>query len=297
MLRTRSLFAAVSPGFLVLALVITALLGLEVLSAAMSGISSPHDCALDMDRAIAAAERGEDEYNGTCFSYVLPPDLEVPEDFYQQRDEYQRRVDEQLQILTGDIWKSAGDRMGGFPLVLFSLIIGAYVAGSILASGTAAWSLSNGWTRTAWVRSLLNLTVLLVVSAYLLLTALFVIAVLVQVNGMGLTASLTAPGLSYLLPLPGLAFYALVGTGAGLLAGKGELGVMIAFVIAITDFVVAGYLDLLPVNPSSFHQAAVGSDMARISGATGALALAGAAAALALALHWYFAHRKDVPDR
>jgi hypothetical protein len=298
--RLRALSSAVSPGFLFLALVITVLFGVQVSSGAMFGLSNAQTCAVDMERGIAAAERGETEYHGTCTSFVIPPGEAAPEfleDLDRQLREFRERVDRELETLTGDIWTAAGDRMGGFPLVFFSLLTGAFLSGSTLASGTAAWSLSNGWSRAVWIRSVLGLALVGIVLAYLAFTALFVGAIILQVNGLGLTAGLTSPGLAYLAPLPGLLFYGLVGITAGLLTGKGEIGMMIAFVFAIADFVVAGYLELLPVLPSSFHQASVSSEMARVGREVGALVLAGAAVVLAVALHFYFVGKKDVPDR
>lgn len=297
MIRPRALSAAVSPGFLLLAVVVTVLFGLQAFSGAMFPLTNAHGCAVDWETGIAAAESGATEYNGSCVSFGIPPGEGVPQDFYDQLAEYQRRADDQLQALTGDMWRTAGERMGGFPLVVFSLLVGAYLAGSTLASGTAAWSLSNGWSRPVWIRSLIGLTLIEIAAAYLVFTAVFVVGVIVQVNGLGLTASLDSPGWSYLTPLPGLLFYGLIGTGAGLLSGRGDLGVMIAFIFAVADFVVAGYLELLPVIPSSFHQAAVGGEIARVSETTGAVTLVGAAMVLAVGVHYYFRRRKDVPDR
>ena len=298
MIRPRAISAAVTTGFLLLAMVISALFAFQVASGAIYPLSEAHRCALDWEEGIAAVEAGATEYQGVCVSFggVLSEEG-VPPDFYDQLAEYRRRVAAELEELTGDVWRSAGNRMGGFPLVFFSLLVGAYLAGSTLASGTAAWSLSNGWTRQTWIGSLVALTLILIAAAYLVFTGVFIAGVLLQVNGLGLTASLDLPGPSYLIPLPGLLFYGLVGIGAGLLTGRDGVGMMIAFIFAITDFVVANTLELLPAVPSSFHQAAVGGEMARVSGTTGALTLMGAAVVLAVGLHFYFVRRRDVPDR
>ena len=144
-------------------------------------------------------------------------------------------------------------------MVFFALFGGSMAAGSPLGTAVTAWGLSNGWTRSSWVRSTLALTTLATLAAYLLALGAAVAVIYVKIAGAGLEATFGLPTMATLFPVPGLLYFAMLGVLVGLIVGRGELGGMTAVVLAIADFMGSARFEMAPFFPTSWHQTALGA--------------------------------------
>ncbi len=298
MTRLRGVGSAVSPAGLLVPIVLAGLLSWQ----AMSGITGEFDqarrCAIDWQRAIEALEGGATDYNGACIGLSIGDGQGgIPDDFYRERERAWADYNAAAERLTANPWRRAANHMGGGALVFLALFSGAMVAGSPLGSAVAAWGLSNGWTRPSWARSTLILVSVGVVTAFMLATGIAVVVTHLKATGAGVAGSFPLPGLDVLTPIPALLFYGLVGTVAGLVTGRGEIGGMTAVVVALGDFMAASRFGLAPVFPSSWHQTALGAEISPLTEAQAVLAASAAVVLVTGFVYWYMTRRRDVPDR
>ncbi|MDF1598016.1 MAG: hypothetical protein P1T08_18235 [Acidimicrobiia bacterium] len=220
----------------------------------------------------------------------------MPDDFTRIQSDWERRANEEFTILTTDLWATAGKSLGGLPLILFAVISGSLIAGSMMGSGVTAWSLSNGWSRALWIRSILLLNVILTVAAYIILTSGFVLATVIRIAQLGLHTTPGGPGWSAFTPLPGLLFYSLIGLAAGLLTGKGESAVLGALAFITGEYVLSSAMGGLPVFPASLHQVTLDNSEV-VTGRIAFIVLLLISLLLATLIWVYFTSSRDVPDR
>jgi hypothetical protein len=295
--RLRSLAAAVAPAGLVIPIVLMVLLSAQSVSGMTRELDQAACLASDWRRAIEAFEGGVIDFRGNCMSASIGTSGEIPEEFYQQVELADRDFDAAAERLTEDPWRKAANHVGGAPVILFALFVGAMIAGSPMGSGVAAWSLSNGWTRGSWSRSTLALTAIATGVAYALVLVVAVVTTYAKWRGAGVDASLAMPGLGALAPLPGLIYFGMIGVMAGLITGRGEIGGMTAVVIAITDFMGSSRFRLSPFFPTSWHQTALETTPSPLTIPQALGLMVAAAVVLAAVVYWYMTRRRDVPDR
>jgi len=265
---------------------------------ALDPLESAHRCMVDWDSAISARESGASDYAGPCaqFGGFGAPDG-VPEDFERIRSDWERKMGEEYSAISRDLWGTSGRSLGGLPLVLFALLTGSLITGTMMGSGTTAWSLANGWSRPTWIWSLLALVTAVILAVYLLLTIGFGLGVLLRIESIGLHATVDLPDLGVLAPIPGLLFYGLVGVGSGLIAARGEAAALGALTVAVGEYAVSQAVARVPFLPSSLHQVSLGTSESSLSTWIASLGLLGATALLGVALFGYFVAHRDVPDR
>jgi hypothetical protein len=295
--RLRSLAAAVAPAGLVIPIVLMVLLSAQSVSGMTRELDQAACLASDWRRAIEAFEGGVIDFRGNCMSASIGTSGEIPEEFYQQVELADRDFDAAAERLTEDPWRKAANHVGGAPVILFALFVGAMIAGSPMGSGVAAWSLSNGWTRGSWSRSTLALTAIATGVAYALVLVVAVVTTYAKWRGAGVDTSLAMPGLGALAPLPGLIYFGMIGVMAGLITGRGEIGGMTAVVIAITDFMGSSRFRLSPFFPTSWHQTALETTPSPLTIPQALGLMVAAAVVLAAVVYWYMTRRRDVPDR
>lgn len=298
MIRLRAIVAGIPLRFVILIASFVIVVSASTLIGAVEPLVTTHECSVDWAAAIAARESGASDYSGVCadFGGFLPTDG-VPDAFRQIQADWERRANEELATLSTDLWGASGRHLAGLPLILFAVLSGALVAGSMMGSGTAAWCLSNGWNRKTWIRSVLVLLTTTVAGTYVLLTSAFVVAVLIWIRGVGLPLPLGVPGWTALAPLPGLLFYAFIGVTAGLVAGRGETAALGALIVTVGEFVLSRVLGAIPILPSSLHQVTLGSSEAPVSAWIAGPGLLGAAFLLSLLSYSFLVYRRDIPDR
>jgi hypothetical protein len=299
MRNVRALLTAVAPGSLVTALVITALLLLMGLGNVTAEAENARCRADDWAQAIEHIENGATDYQGRCMGISTggPVPEDLLEDFRAEADLARREFEEAAGALAAGQWKRAADATASFPLVFFALFMGGVITGSPMGSAVAAWSLSNGWTRRAWIRNSLVLAVLATLALYLLATVAGVVIIQSFLGGAGIEAGFPMPGIEALRPLPGLLYFTMLGALAGLVLGRGELAGMVAVAVTLGDFALSARYPEFPLLPTRWHQTALGLDTGAI-GPGLAVALAGTMALLLASLgRWYFLARRDVPDR
>lgn len=297
MTRLRGLFAAISPGGLIIPVVLGALL----ITQSMTGMTQEFDqarCSLeDWTAAIEAFEGGAADYQGRCVSIGIGIPGEIPDDMRQQVVQAQADYEAAAERLADDPWKRAANSVGGAAMVFFALFVGAMAAGSPMGSAIAAWALSNGWNRRSWARATLTTTSLATLGAYLLALVIATVFIYTKITGVGLDIGFPAPSVAALTPIPGLLYFGMVGVVVGLAMGRGEIAGMTAVVVAIADFMGSARFELSPFFPTTWHQTALGATPSTITVPV-AVTLAGAAAVVLAALaYWYVTKRRDVPDR
>ena len=276
--------------------VVLLLLSWLVLANILQPLAQANNCASDWEAAIVAAQAGQTEYQGTCLS-IGGLDQQDLSHLFSELDAQRHVVDTEAKRFTGDLWTTVGGYLGGFPSIVFATLIGAFVVGSSLSSGLAAWSISNGWRRPTWIAATVASTLTLAAIGYLVVTLLGGLFIHFRVRGMGLTSNIPSPALEVIAPIPGLFFYGLVAAGIALIIGKGELAMLFSIVFLTLDFIGSAQVERAPYFPSSFQSAAVGAPEAKLGVWTGATILVVLATFLALMLCWHFIRRKDIPDR
>ncbi len=297
MTRMRALGSAVSPAGLLVPIVLAALLSWQAMSTITWDFDQARRCSIDWQRAIEALEGGATDYAGDCVGLSIGPGQgEIPDDFYEERDRAKEAYLTEAERLTTNQWRTAANHMGGPGLVFFALFGGAIVAGSPLGSAVAAWSISNSWTRPTWARSVLTLVAVAIITAFLLATVVAVALTHFKVVGAGIDSSFPVPGIDLVAPLPSLLFYGLVGIASGLITGRGEIGGMMAVIVAVADFMAASRLGLFPGFPSSWHQTILGAEVSPITEPQAAVAAGAAVVLLGGFAYWYMT-RRDLPDR
>lgn len=297
-MRIRAFLAGAPTRVLLLVTLLSVVLSLSSALSAVEPFASAQECADDWNAAIAAREAGAAGYSGPCANFGgFGPADPVPEDFRQIAEEWRVKARAELASLTTDPWGLAGRHLAGLPLVLYSLLVGALMTGIMLGSGTAAWAVSNGWTRPIWILSAIASTMAVVVSAYLVLSVGFVWYVYGVIRTMGSDLSPGLPGSSLALPLAGLGFYAMAGIGAGLLARRGETAAVAVIAIAGAELVLSRILGPASILPSALLQVANGTNQTLIDPLVAAAGLAAAAVSLAAILYLAFVDRLDLPDR
>ncbi len=297
MTRLRSLLAAISPAGLAIPLVLAALLGWQSIANITAELDQARLCAVDWQMAIEALEGGATDYQGRCLSVGGGIDGEVPEDFYTQRDLAWQDFAAAAERLQEDPWGKVAGTVGGMPLIFLALFGGGLIGGAPMASATAAWGLSNGWTRPVWARSVLALTALAVLLAYIVSMTVGVAYMSVRMQSAEVVMGWQFPGGEAFAPLAGLLFYGVVGVFAGILTGRGEIGGMLAVAFSIADFVASAQFGQSPVFPSTWHQSLIGQEAGGLSMPTAALIASLAAVGLGAVVYRYMTRRRDVPDR
>src|SRR5690606_19529550 len=134
-------------------------------------------------------------------------------------------------------------------MVVFALLFGAASIGSVLQTGTAAWSLSNGWGRRRWYDTFLTTVVGTILAAYLILLVLYLVAFFVWTAILDVPVGLAMPGFRLLTPIPGVLFYGLVGFAGGLLTRRELGGILVGAVVGIADLILGNLMEQ-PVMPS-----------------------------------------------
>src|SRR5690606_26101082 len=128
----------------------------------------------------------------------------------------QQILDSHLDELSDDPWHGSANGVWGSVMV-GALLFGAIAAGSMMESGTAAWALSNGWSRRSWVRVFLLTTVVWVVVVYLIAVPAHWVGTRWWLGSFGISVPASMPGWAVIAPIPGLLFYAMLATTLGLL--------------------------------------------------------------------------------
>lgn len=294
----RAVLAGTPSSLVVGAGVVTILLSWLVLANILQPLTHAMTCAQDWEAAIAASEAGASDYQGECLSIGgLDQYRDDPSELYRNLETQQGVVDSAAEPFADGLWATVGGYLGGFPLIVFATLIGAFTIGSSLASGLTAWSVSNGWRRQSWIRSALSLSAVLTALGYLVLTMVGGLLLHFRLRGLGIAAGVPTPNLEALAPLPGLLFYGLVAAGIAVVVGRGEMAMLLSIGFIALDYIGSAQVDRAPFFPSSFQSAALGDPNAKIGVWTGSLAMLGLVMILTLAIYWYFVRGKDLPDR
>lgn len=214
-------------------------------------------CQEDWEAIIATIESGGGSYEGACAFYGAPEGLgtTVPGPL---RDEL-RRAQAEVQTLatywTGPATpRRVASVAGGLPLIVTVLVLAAVTVASEVKAGTAAWLLSNGWTRK---RYLLEKSVsLAIASAVALMLAMALEAALIarDVDGrVGLEASawgwdLVRVGASAWL---GTWIYAALGMLIGLGLGNPDTAILVSALVLGVDTLVLSPLTDTVWSPAS----------------------------------------------
>lgn len=252
----------------------------------------------DWEAAIAASQAGATSYEGECLSIGgLDHYRDDPSELYANLEVQQEIVDSTAVRFTDGLWTTVGGYLGGFPMIVFATLVGAFLIGSPLASGLTAWAVSNGWQRRTWIIASLSLKSALTFLAYLTLTLASGLFLLFRIRALGIDSGLPAPDLEVLAPVPGLLFYGLVAAGIALILGRGEMAMLLSIGFLALDYIGSAQFERAPYFPSSFQSAALGDPAAKVGVWTGSMVMLALAAFLALVIHWYFVNRKDLPDR
>lgn len=280
-----------------LAGVLVTVLSVGSFNTATQPVLESYQCSQDWAAAIAAREAGAAEYSGPCTSFGgFGPTDEIPADFYSTLAEWQRRFEIDVAIVRGSVWEMARKEMGGLPLILGALMIGALVTGSTLGSGMAAWTTSNGWSRRQWALANVGFTTVVTIVGYLVLGLLFTIAVGTRLQALGTSPWPGLPHAGFFAPLGGLLFYGLLGVAVGTITRRADAGVLAALLVAVGEYVIQGAFGGAPFFPSTLHQIALGNSGAGPSVGAALAGLLGAAVALG-ALSFSLLLRRDLPDR
>jgi hypothetical protein len=294
----RAILAGLPRGLVIGAGVLTILLSWLVLANILQPLSHAMSCAQDWEAAIAASQAGAGDYQGACLSIGgLDRYREDPSELYMNLESQQAVVDSAAKRFTDRLWVTVGGYLGGFPLIVFATLLGAFMIGSSLASGMTAWSISNGWQRRTWVTSALALIAVLTALGYLMVTSVGGLVLHLRIRGLGIASGIPAPDLEVLAPVSGLLFYGLVAAGIALIVGRGEMAVLLSIGFLTLDYIGSGQFGRAPFFPSSFQSGALGAADAKVGVWSGSLAMLGLTAILALAIYWFFVRRKDLPDR
>lgn len=297
MRNLRGIFNSMSPAGLLIPLVLSALLIAQGTSLMTREIDAAK-CGLDDWRAaLEAFENGAVDFQGRC----VGASIGAPGQDFSWVDEQIQAAevayDAAVASVLADPWKLAADSVGGIALVFFALFVGGMASGSPLGSVVAAWGLSNGWTRRAWARSTLTLTTFATLAAYVVALLAVMALLYARLSSLGIDFGLAAPSLEALHPIPGLLYFGMLGVLSGMIVGRGEMGGLVAVVVAIADFMLSARFGVSQWFPTTWHQTAVGTATVPMSLPLAMGLAAGAAVVLALVGYLFFTRRRDVPDR
>ena len=125
---------------------VAVLLSVMGFASATEQANEAHQCRVDWESAIAARQVGASEYSGSCASFggFQGDDVEVPDEFYANLAEWDRRLSQELADLGQDPWRVAATSIAGIPMVAFAVLLGSLSTGTQLGNGTAAWCIANG---------------------------------------------------------------------------------------------------------------------------------------------------------
>lgn len=254
--------------------------------------------------AAEAMEAGADQFFGKCSGFGGHfGDDELRQQQAAMYREYARDAREQLEgvreKMAKDPWGDSAGWIAGPAMIVFGLMFAAGATGSTLQTGTAAWSLSNGWGRRRWIDTFLRTVVGMVLFTFLVLLILFFVAQWIWMATMDLSLGFALPGWTTLAPIPGVLFYSMVGFTAGVLAKRELGGIIVGAAFALVDTIAGNLMDLPRVLPSLLHSAAIGATQESdpMSPWVAAPILLALAVLVASGIRWLFVHRMDVPDR
>ena len=225
-------------------------------SIAVAPLEAAITCQEDWEAIIATIEGGGGSYEGACAFYNSPDvSTTVPGPVREEL----RRTEAEVQTLATYWTGSATARRvaavaGGLPLITTVVVLGAVTMAAEVKAGTAAWLLSNGWTRRRYL--LEKWVSLALASAVALMLAIALEAALIarDVDGRaGLEASawgwdLIRVGASAWL---GAMVYAALGMLIGITLGSPDAAILLSALVIGVDALVLSPLAGSVVSPAS----------------------------------------------
>ncbi len=239
-----------------LLLAVLAGLVLVVHSVAVAPLKAAITCQEDWEAIVATIETGGTSYEGTCAFYGNPEgSAEVPPPIREELGRAETEVQALAGAWTGTQTASTAVAVaGGLPLVVVMVVFGVVTVASEVKAGTAAWMLSNGWTRRRYlVEKWISLAV---ASAVVLLFAVALEAVLIvrDVDGrVGLEASPWGWGMvgAGAVAMLGAWIYASVGMLIGLGLGSPDSGILVSALVVGVDALAVAPMTGSVLSPAS----------------------------------------------
>jgi len=268
----------------------------------LQALNSAVCTANEWEQAATAFEQGENGFNGRCLSTGGGFLDEQQREFMIQmaKDEAvlaRQQVDEFHAEFIDDIWAKAAAGVASPAMTIFAIVFASTAAGAVMETGTAAWSLSNGWHRRKWIATFLGLTAAVILAAFLVLVVVYMVVMAFRIQGLGLAFELGAPGLLAITAIPGVLFYGALAFVVGILLKSQILALLTVVAISVVDYAGGNFIGNRELIPSILQRAAVDDPSTRLTPWVAASILLGMAAALAAGIRWHFINRMDVPDR